>query len=147
QGSATLTWTSTSKPVSADRYTLTSTEDSNSADPAHWTLAASTDRKTWAELDSRKGQNFRCVTQTRPFSVPGEEVGGYTSYRLTVASGDGSALGLAEIELFATAAEGGDLTVSAAADARVRVGQEFTGPVATISDGAGAPESVQVDYG
>src|SRR5699024_9619965 len=147
QGTATLTWTSASGPVSVDRYTLTSTGDPDSADPERWTLEASTDGKSWTELDSREGESFRWGTQTRPFSVPGDEVGGYTSYRLTLATEDGSALGLAEIELFASATDAGDLNVSAADDARVRVGEEFTGPVATISDGAGAPESVQVDYG
>src|SRR5699024_5994802 len=41
----------------------------------------------------------------------------------------------------------GSLTVSAADDQRVRAGEEFTAALATISDGAGAPESVLVDYG
>src|SRR5699024_12300778 len=55
QGTATLTWTSASGPVSVDRYTLTSTGDPDSADPERGTLEAATDGQDGTGHDYREG--------------------------------------------------------------------------------------------
>ena len=142
--SAELTWTSQSGPVAVSQYTLT--DAAKSAAPASWTLSGSTDGTTWTELDSRADQAFAWDSQTRPFTPA--RTGGFTSYRLSLSTG-GDALALAEIELFATSAGSGALSVSAAAPQRVAVGTSFTGGLATIigqeADAAGY--AVTVDYG
>ncbi|HLT84148.1 MAG TPA: GH92 family glycosyl hydrolase [Phototrophicaceae bacterium] len=146
EGTAELTWTTSGAPVVVHGYTLTSTTGDGVGDPQSWTLAGSQDGETWTELDTREGEQFPFATQTRYFAVPGDDGAAYAHYRLTV-SGEG-ALGLAEVELFASAAEGGDLTVRPAADQRVRLGAELDRPVGTVVGGTfTADDAVVVDYG
>lgn len=144
-GSADLTWTSASGPVSVGSYTLTSTTTQNQ--PVSWTLSGSTDGTTWSELDSRTGQSFAWGNQTRPFAA--SATGAFTQYRLQVHSAAGAALALDEIELFATAAGTSGLSVTARPDQSVRVGTSFTGTLATIvgQETSDAGYRVSVDYG
>ena len=142
-GTAELTWTSASGPVSVGQYTLTSA--SSKTAPSSWTLSGSVDGEHWTELDAREDQEFRWGTQTRPFSVA--ESGGYTQLKLEISGGD--ALSLAEVELFAESAGAGDLSVSPADAQRVPVDEEFDGTIATIvgAEGEAADLDVTVDYG
>lgn len=144
EGSADLVWTSKSGPVSVSQYTLTSTAPESA--PSSWTLSGSTDGETWVELDVREGETYQWETQTRPFTASG--TGSYTSFRLEVA-GASDALSLAEIELFATAGEASELSLTSAGDQHVAVDTLFEQPIATIvgteTDAAGY--DVTVDYG
>ncbi|MGW9169029.1 GH92 family glycosyl hydrolase [Agromyces sp. NPDC055658] len=143
-GSAELTWTSQSGPVTVGQYTLTGAALDTA--PAAWTLSGSTDGENWTELDHRDGEAFDWPTQTRPFSTDADGV--FTSLRLDVESGGGP-LTLSEVELFASAGTAEGLTVSPAAAQSVAVGTEFTGAVATIvgTETSASGYQVTVDYG
>jgi len=143
-GSAVLTWTSQSGPVTVGQYTLTGA--ARDAAPASWTLSGSTDGENWTELDHRDGEAFAWPTQTRPFSAHSDGV--FTSLRLEVSSAGGP-LTLSEVELFAKAGTAEGLTVSAAAAQSVAVDTEFTGTVATIvgTEASASGYQVVVDYG
>ncbi|MBT2484078.1 MULTISPECIES: GH92 family glycosyl hydrolase [unclassified Microbacterium] len=141
---AELVWTSQSGPVSIGQYTLTSAAKADA--PTSWTLEGSVDGSTWTEIDSRDGESFLWDTQTRPFTAKNGD--GFTSVRLTL-TGESAALGLSEIELFASSAAAEGLSISAASPQRVAVDTEFAGQLATIvgteTDAAGY--DVTVDYG
>uniref|UniRef100_UPI002629284C GH92 family glycosyl hydrolase n=1 Tax=Microbacterium sp. TaxID=51671 RepID=UPI002629284C len=143
-GDADLVWTSKSGPVSVSQYTLTSTAVESA--PSSWTLSGSTDGETWVELDARDGESYQWDTQTRPFTA--SESGSYTSFRLQIA-GVGDALSLAEIELFATAGEAGELSVTSAGEQQVAVDALFDQQIATIvgTETDAAAYDVSVDYG
>lgn len=143
-GTAELTWTSQSGPVTVGQYTLTGTAPGSA--PAAWTLSGSTDGENWTEIDHREGESFEWPTQTRPFSTDDEGV--YTSLRLAVESAGGP-LTLSEIELFASAGTADGLTVSPAAAQSVRVDTEFSGAVATIVGTESSADGYRatVDYG
>lgn len=143
---AELTWRSASGSVAVHQYTLTSTTGSGVGAPSEWTLEGSTDGETWTELDARTDQEFPFDTQTRPFSVA-DHATGYTQFRLTVSAAEGTQLGLAEIELFAQAADAGELAVVGADDQRVRVGSELDGQLATITGADVETLGVTVDFG
>ena len=144
-GSAELTWTSASGPIEVDQYSLTSTDPETA--PVSWTLEGSVDGEVWVGLDSRDAQEFVWDTQTRPYSV--DAAGAFTSYRLQVSAAEGAALQLAELELFATPGEGGDLSVTPASQQSVEVDTLFDGTLATIigSETEAAGYEVTVDYG
>lgn len=137
--SASLTWKSASGPVAVHQYTLTSTKDTGAAAPSSWTLQGSLDGENWTTLDEREGQTFPFGTQTRPFSVGGDPAA-YTSFRLVVHSAAGSRVGLAEVELFAHAADASGLSVTSAGQQKAVLGQEFSGTLATVV-GAGTSAS------
>jgi len=144
-GSTQLLWTSASGPVVVDRYTLTGGPAAEA--PAAWTLEGSLDGRTWTAVDARDGETFRWATQTRPFAVAAEPKA-YTRYRLTVSAAEGSALDLAEIELFGTASASGELSVTAAADLAGAPGVEIGAPLATVVGGGTAADdyAVTVDF-
>ncbi|MGO2521043.1 MAG: GH92 family glycosyl hydrolase, partial [Microbacterium sp.] len=143
-GGADLVWTSKSGPVSVSQYTLTSRALESA--PASWTLSGSTDGETWVELDAREGEAYQWDTQTRPFTASG--TGSYTSFRLEIA-GEGDALSLAEVELFAAAGEASELSLTSAGDQHVAVDTLFDEAVATIvgTETDAAAYDVTVDYG
>ncbi|MDN6565964.1 MAG: Ig-like domain repeat protein, partial [Actinomyces sp.] len=130
--SAELTWASAAGPVSVHQYTLTSTTDPGAAAPTSWTLEGSLDGTTWTTLDTREGQTFPFGTQVRPFTVSGDGAA-YSSYRLSVRSAPGTTLGLAEVELFAKASAADSVSLSAASEQQAKVGQEFSGNLATLT--------------
>ncbi|MGO1875963.1 GH92 family glycosyl hydrolase [Agrococcus casei] len=144
-GSAELTWTTASVPVRLGQYTLTSTDPETA--PVSWTLEGSVDGEVWVELDAREDQEFVWDTQTRPFGI--DDDGAFTSFRLQVDAADGSALQLAELELFAAPADAGDLSVTAAAQQSVEVDELFDGTLATVvgSEADASGYEVTVDYG
>ncbi|MFE6964328.1 GH92 family glycosyl hydrolase [Agromyces sp. NPDC057679] len=143
-GTAELTWTSQSGPVTVGQYTLTGAALDRA--PASWTLSGSTDGENWTELDHRDGESFDWATQTRPFSIDADGV--FTSLRLSVESADGP-LTLSEVELFASAGTAEGLTVSPAAAQSAAVDTEFAGPLATIvgTETSASGYQVSVDYG
>ncbi|MFF2389338.1 GH92 family glycosyl hydrolase [Agromyces sp. NPDC058104] len=143
-GTAELTWTSQSGPVTVGQYTLTGAALATA--PAAWTLSGSTDGETWTELDHRDGESFDWPTQTRPFSTDGDGV--YTSLRLTVESAGGP-LALSEVELFASAGSADGLSVNPAPAQSVAVDTEFSGSIATIvgTETSADGYQVSVDYG
>ncbi len=144
EGTADLTWTSKSGPVSVSQYTLTSTAPESA--PASWTLSGSTDGETWVELDAREDESYQWNTQTRPFTASG--TGSYTSFRLEIAGG-ADALSMAEVELFATAGQAGELALTSSGDRQVSVDTLFEQSIATIvgTESDAAAYEVTVDYG
>ncbi|WP_052460232.1 GH92 family glycosyl hydrolase [Tessaracoccus massiliensis] len=144
---AVLTWTALAGAVDVYQYTLTSTVGEGVSAPVSWTLEGSLDGEAWTQLDARTEQVFMFDTQTRPFTVP-EGAGSFSHYRLTIQGAEGMTLGLAEIELFARAAEGGELTLIPADDQYVPVNAELSAPLARVIGGeVGGGSEVTVDFG
>ncbi|GAB3661070.1 hypothetical protein GCM10027589_23120 [Actinocorallia lasiicapitis] len=80
------------------QYTLTSSADDPSGDPASWILQGSRDGRTWTTLDTRTGVTFGDRRQLRPFTVADPRP--YLHYRLHVtANGGAPRTHLAEWEL------------------------------------------------
>jgi hypothetical protein len=76
------------RPVTADRYVLTSANDAPDRDPSAWTLRGSADGQLWRVLDTRSGQSFgkRHHSQAYPIAEPGS----YDHYRLEITGTNGS---------------------------------------------------------
>lgn len=63
-----------------EMYTITSGTVLNTSAPKEFALYGSNDGQTWDNLDSRTGQSFNWVRQTRPFAVDNDKA--YNYYRL-----------------------------------------------------------------
>ncbi len=68
-------------------YTIMTANDNPGRDPKDWKLLGSTDGETWAEVDSREGENFVGRFEKRLYEVktPGE----YSAYRLDISQNHG----------------------------------------------------------
>lgn len=87
------------------KYSLTSASDSPEADPKSWTLEASTDERSWKELDAQNGITFQSRGETKTFYLDNEREFRY--YRLHVTENNGAAFSqLAEFVLAAAVTEG-----------------------------------------
>ena len=82
---ASLTAQSATPVYTLKGYALTSADDSPSRDPRDWRLLGSDDDgKTWASLDSRRGEIFTGRLQRRVFTLAKEAT--YASYRFQIDS-------------------------------------------------------------
>ncbi|MDB5168639.1 MAG: cytochrome [Candidatus Saccharibacteria bacterium] len=93
-------WTifSTTTPVTAASYSLTSANDVETRDPKNWTLYGSQNRVTWTPLNTQTDQVFsgRFITNTYSITSPGN----YQHYKLDVTANSGDvSLQLAEFAL------------------------------------------------
>ena len=127
----TITWKSSSGPMTVSQYTLTNASGGGS--PTGWVLQGSKDGgKTWTELDRRRKQNFAWSDQLVPSTVA--HPGSYNAYRLRITGSSGGYPKLSELELRSPATGSqGKLSVSAANGSTASVGRAWNGTVATIS--------------
>ena len=84
--------------VSISAYSITSSKNEPTRDPASWTLEASNDGEHWTLLDSRDGQTFSNRYATQFYLV--ENTAKYANYRLTVnATNGGNQIQMGEFQL------------------------------------------------
>jgi hypothetical protein len=86
-------------PTVLDVYSLTSANDVPYRDPASWTLSGSNDGVTWTVIETRFGQSWASRYLTRDF-VLSTRSAAYTQFRFDFVPSVGSALQLAELELY-----------------------------------------------
>jgi hypothetical protein len=86
-------------PTVLDAYSLTSANDVPYRDPASWTLSGSNDGVTWTVIETRFGQSWASRYLTRDF-VLSTRSAAYTQFRFDFVPSVGSALQLAELELY-----------------------------------------------
>ncbi|MEO8222787.1 MAG: glycoside hydrolase N-terminal domain-containing protein [Specibacter sp.] len=86
---------------------LTSAADNAKEDPTSWVLEGSSDRRTWAVLDTQSpGAPFATRGQTLPFKLPG--TASYSSYRLTLrGAAKASRLRIANVALLGSGFDSG----------------------------------------
>lgn len=70
-----------------NRYVLVSSSESDTNDPYSWTLSASTDNKSWVELDKQDAQQFDKRLQAKEYELSNETA--YQYYLLEIESNNG----------------------------------------------------------
>lgn len=105
-GQGTLTYELT-KPAAITGYRVTSANDAPERDPKDFKVQASTDGKTWVDVDQQTGQKWATATNSNRFVAKDYKLGAespeYKFYRLQVTATQGAdILQLAEFELLNT---------------------------------------------
>ncbi|NUS10021.1 MAG: alpha-1,2-mannosidase [Streptomyces sp.] len=77
------------RPAAVASYSLTSANDFPDRDPRDWTLHGSHDGRTWAPLDTRRGETFAGRFETREFHLRAG-ARAYRHYRLDITRNGGA---------------------------------------------------------
>jgi len=90
---------SLNNPAVLRRYTLTSSSDAATGDPASWTLSGSNDGTTWTVIETRTGQTWSSRRLTRDF-VLATASARFTQLRFDFKATSGTITEVAELQLF-----------------------------------------------